>query len=117
MSSVVFSCLIFISLVLMGFSIANSHILLRMASFLVWFTLAIVMFTGVYVPLANDWTLMVGWLFFILCWVPLLIHMDTAITFESNGKKWVEHGSRPSVKGESSYESYRKELRKRLSRR
>lgn len=52
----------------------------------------------------------------VLAFLPLLALMDTEIKMEMKGKKWTEWGARPKISKGSSYESYAKELRRRVRR-
>ena len=97
-------------------SMRSPQILLRFASFLTWFALGIMMITNAFgTSIGDAWTAYLGWVFIVLAFASLLLHMDTEITKEKNGQKWTEWGARPKDK-ETSYERYKAELRSRTRR-
>lgn len=63
-----------------------------------------------------DWSKMFVWVLVLLAFVPFLLHMNTEIRQERDGKSWVEYGGRPHTPRASSYETYQLELRRRLNK-
>ena len=112
-----FFALIFLSLGLTFLAVSRKHILLSISAFLSWFTNGIILLTNAFgTTLNDDWTIYLGYVFIILAFSMLLIHMDTEIVVEKDGQKWHEYGSKPNSKRESSYDKYKSELRRRIRR-
>lgn len=92
----------------------RGHILLRIASFLAWFSISVIFFTdSLGLSLDNTWTILLGSAFLLMAFFSLLMHMDTEIIKERRGQSWTEWGSKPR-ETESSYEAYRRQLQGRL---
>ena len=110
----IFYTMVTLAVCLTVIALRHSLILLRVSAFLTWFALGIIMLTGsLGTTIANDWTLYLGWVFIIMAFSSLLLHLDTEITREKDGARWTERGVRPRDK-ESTYEKHRREVRRRL---
>ena len=106
----IFFTMVFLAIALSVISLKNKQILWRIATFLSWFTLSIIFLTNAFgTSINDDWTLYLGWIFLIISFATLLMHMDTEITVEKEGRSWKEYGQPPKGK-ESKYESYRRQL-------
>ncbi len=111
----IFAMMFFGGLVLLG--MAKGRILVAMADALLWFALGLAFWTNAWgTSIGTGWTQVLGWVFFILTCVPLLMQMDTEIIHEAQGKKWSEYGSKPKQKMPTSYESYKAALHERVQR-
>jgi multisubunit Na+/H+ antiporter MnhG subunit len=96
----------------------KANILTSLSAGLLWFGIAMWIFfasTPVF-DLAEVYSKILVWVFFMLMFVPFLALMNTEIQVEKNGKKWREWGSKPKEKVDN-YEAYRSELRRRINRR
>lgn len=104
---------------LMVVNFRRRHILLAMASSMMWLVLSMWLFFSANAPIGFDetWKEMLAWVFFILVFVPLLLQMDTEITHEREGKKYTRYGAPPKEEGPSAYEEYRDKLFQRTRRR
>ena len=107
----IFYTIVTLAVCLTVIALRHNLILFRVSAFLTWFALGMIMLTNAFgTTITDNWTLYLGWIFIMMSFSSLLIHMDTEITTEKDGKKWTEWGSRPKDK-ETSYERYRRELR------
>ena len=100
-----------------SFKIKN--LLISLSAGLLWFGLAVwFFFTPDPLPIFNlddNYSIILVWVFMMLMFVPFLALMDTEIQMEKGGQKWREWGAKPTTKV-NNYESYRKELQRRLRR-
>jgi len=96
----------------------RKHLLLTFSAMLGWMCLAFWVFsdTFLYLPLEELYSKFFGWIFLMMTFAVMLMHMDTEIKNEADGQSWTDWGDRPRGKRVSSYESYQKELRRRMGR-
>ena len=108
-----------LALVLMGMSSRN--ILYALTSSFVWFALFLWLFWSSSPPLDvnQDRIKFLTWGFLVLTLMPWIVRMDTEIKNEARGKSggraWKEWGAPPREKEVPVRDSYRKNLRRRLS--
>jgi len=62
----------------------------------------------------DYWIEILMWVFLLLAFLPLVLQIDTEITRELKGRRWKEFGSPPKEEGESEYDRYMREFRRRL---
>ena len=93
------------------------EMLVRVSAGLTWMSMGFWVLLGgiTNLGLANSWTQILVWVFFIMAVVPFLFQMNTEIRRESRGRSWREWGN-PPEETESNYERHRRELRARLGR-
>lgn len=110
---------LFITLVLMVLGLTliqmrRPNILVAFSISMLWFALAMWLFFGSspILTLAQDWTGILVWVFFMLAFVPWLFQMDTEIMNEAKGQRWKSWGS-PPIEKIDKQEEHRRILRGR----
>jgi len=112
----IFYTIVTLAVCLTVIALRHNLILFRVSAFLTWFALGMIMLTDAFgTTIVDDWTLYLGWIFIMMSFSSLLIHMDTEITTESKGQRWTEWGTRPKNK-ETNYDRYKAELQRRTRR-
>ena len=96
------------------------NILVSLSASLVWFSITMWLFfdttplMGIGAPYQN----LLLYAFAMLVFVPMLIHIDTEIRYEKDGRNWTEHGEKPNYENTvDAYSDYKKELQRRVRRR
>jgi len=113
----IFFTMVFLAIALTVISFKSKEILWRIATFLCWLALGVIFLTNAFgTSINDDWTLYLGWIFIILSFATLLMHMDTEIMVERNGRSWKEYGQPPEETRESDSAAYERELRRRIRR-
>ena len=99
-------------------SFIRPDILLRMAASLMWMALAFWLLIGgiAVLPLDESWTKILGWVFVILIFVPLIAQINTEIRHESGGHSWTTWGTPPEEEETNKTEEYKEHLRRRWRR-
>jgi len=89
-----------------------------MAAGTCWLGLVMWLFFGSepILDLDNDYAKFICWVFIMMTFVPFLALMDTEIKMEKDGKKWSVWGAPPREEHLSNYETYKKELRRRVGK-
>lgn len=116
--SFLFIGLLLLALVLTIVAFRWKDILLSYAAALVWLAQGFWWLLGGInnFGIGTSWVNILIWVPFIMFLVVLLRLMNTEISMEEKGVKWMEMGGRPKKKAPTNYESYAHELRRRTRR-
>ena len=106
----------------MAFS--KKNLLLTMAASMSWLVLAMYCFFSATPPfgLTESWQQILVWIFAMLIFVPIVMHMNTEVRREVAGRLgerflYTDYGSKPSTPTTNNQEAYRGMLRGKLKNR